>query len=433
MCTFKITNDPEHYELDTFLKLGGPDLSKTIEKDGIFFTHHLLSITGNITPQPIEHNGKLFMLLGEIYNWDRSYPSDIYTAINAYEQHGYRFTEYLDGEFLIIVYEDHKIHFFNDPWSTRMTWFEQNEKRFIFSTFSLNKNSVRLQHNSHYCFDVGSNVLTLVNDELHKFDLTQYKNSFDDWIKAFDEAVAKRWHKNAVLALSGGVDSSAIAVSLAKQKLPVDFLLLDINQTEDRNTIRSVASFIYQNMKTHIDVINRKTKNTIPEEFSLEYNFLANYSFVRRPLTFLAKRTRDSNKKVLITGQGSDEILDNYRKKSYTRHSEKLEFVDWPDDLSTIFPWGHFYRNKQRYLIDSHETSSLCFGVEHRSPFLDKKLTQEWLWITPSLKNLEDKSPLKKYLRDNNIVIPNKMSGLIDQVYSKDPNIKPDYKLESLV
>ena len=35
MCTFKITNNPNEQLSDYFLKLGGPDLSNTIEVNGI--------------------------------------------------------------------------------------------------------------------------------------------------------------------------------------------------------------------------------------------------------------------------------------------------------------------------------------------------------------------------------------------------------------
>ena len=115
MCTFKITNDPNEIFIDKYLQLGGPTLSNTIEIDGVYITHHLLSLTGELTPQPVERDGKYFLLLGEFYNYDVSLPSDIYFGIEKYLEYGDKFTEHLDGEFLFIVIDGDEINFFSDP------------------------------------------------------------------------------------------------------------------------------------------------------------------------------------------------------------------------------------------------------------------------------------------------------------------------------
>ena len=73
---------------------------------------------------------------------------------------------------------------------------------------------------------------------------------------------------------------------------------------------------------------------------------------------------------------------------------------------------------------------ALCFGVETRNPFLDKKLTQEWFSLSAELKNLEDKSPQKNYLRNHNIILPKKVSGLIDQLPNRNPDMKISYDVE---
>jgi len=87
MCTFKITNDSTELLIDQYLKDGGPTESRTVELDGIYITHHLLNITGEITPQPIYYGGKYFMLIGEFYNYDDSWPSDIYFGIEKYNEY----------------------------------------------------------------------------------------------------------------------------------------------------------------------------------------------------------------------------------------------------------------------------------------------------------------------------------------------------------
>ena len=104
-------------------------------------------------------------------------------------------------------------------------------------------------------------------------------------------------------------------------------------------------------------------------------------------------------------GSGADEVLDNYRTKGMS------EFEIWPDDLSTIFPWTHFYLGSGRRLIDYHETLCLAYGLEKRSIFYDKQLAQEWIHIAADLKNQEHKIFLREYLRKRNIYLTDRIVG----------------------
>ena len=51
--------------------------------------------------------------------------------------------------------------------------------------------------------------------------MTQWKDSYDDWISAFDDAVRKRATKDCFIGLSSGYDSGGIACALLK--LGVEF------------------------------------------------------------------------------------------------------------------------------------------------------------------------------------------------------------------
>ena len=251
MCTFKITNCPENLYIDDFLPLGGPDGKKTIESDGVHYTHHLLSITGEKTLQPIKYNDKIYMLLGEVYNYDKNLPSDIYYVIKMYETYGEKFYEHLDGEYLIIVKDKNEINFFTDIWSTRQIWYGEFDSYFYFSTMPLSEKSMnrfnhihgkrrkietRLQNNSHYVFDLVNKKLTQKNDCLYQWNLDQYKEDLNDWNEAFEEAVVKRWHPNLLLGLSGGLDSTAIALCLSDKKLKFNSLNINFNEAEDMQT-----------------------------------------------------------------------------------------------------------------------------------------------------------------------------------------------------
>lgn len=412
MCTFKITNYDHALSIDKFLKLGGPTLSKNLSIDNIQFTHNLLSITGEITPQPIIKGDYLYMLLGEIYNYNKTYSSDIYSAIENYELYGDSFTNYLDGEFLIIVYDlkNKIINFYTDPWSTKMAWFDTFDNYFYFGTFKLSNNSKRLLHNSHYSFNVDTKSLNCINPQLHNWDLNQFKVNYDDWTNAFIDSVKKRFHKETVLALSGGLDSIAIAACLADLKLTFESCILLFKNKEDIESIKSIITYI-KPICNNIHVLNNKEYlNTSSESF----NFLYEKKLEYYPLGFICFLMNKLNKKVLLTGQGSDEIFDNYIYK-FSSKNKFLKMSRWPEDLSNVFPYDHFYENRQRKLIDMHQYVSLSYGIETRNPFLDKKLAQEWLWISSDLKNKESKGPIKKFLLDRGLLVSYKIAGLGDQ------------------
>ena len=73
----------------------------------------------------------------------------------------------------------------------------------------------------------------------------------------------------------------------------------------------------------------------------------------------------------------------------------------FPTDLDGFFPWHSFYDGTQVQYLNKEEYVAGSFGIETRYPFLDKQLVQEFLWLTPELKNKSYKAPLQHYLSKN--------------------------------
>ena len=221
MCTFILSRDLES-QSDLILqsKPGGPDLTtKTTYKD-FTILHNLLWITGDFTQQPYSTDTYDFYLLGEVYNYVGK--SELEFIYDLYISYGDEFIDHIDGEFLIIIVDksSNLVHFYTDPWSTRQLWASEN----TFSTLE-NAGSQRLKENSHYVWD--GNNLNLINDCIVSWELSQYKESLTDIHKALENAIVKRWHKDSVLLLSGGTDSSTIAVILQKYELPTTCISFD--------------------------------------------------------------------------------------------------------------------------------------------------------------------------------------------------------------
>ena len=404
MCTFLITNSIQkaNENIDkTFLEKGGPDHIGYKKYNNTFFFHYLLSVTGERTEQPIEKDGYMFMHLGEIYNYDKSLPSDIYEGINAYFKYGDDCIHHLDGEFTFIVYDikNELIKFFIDPFGTRQIHFYKIENDFIFST-SRTKfvgGSVRLKPNSIYVFDL--KTLSLAHEpEVHKWNLEQKNNSFDKLELAFEEAVLKRWQPNVTLWFSGGVDSSAVALCLNKHKRKFNSITINSNQ-EDMNSINSIVEYTKQ-YNEHSFVANDIHKGDGAQYSRHDDPYWKKINrVIRREQKFLSSR-------VTIRAAGSDEI-ENYPTKQNLYPGAK----GWPEDLNEVFPWINFYDGRMRYLLDFHERVSLSFSQEIRSVYIDKFFVQEWLNTSKELKESESKAFQKNYIRSFGMPISKKNTG----------------------
>ena len=381
MCTFILSRDLES-QSDLILrsKPGGPDLTtKTTYKD-FTILHNLLWITGDFTQQPYSTDTYDFFLLGEVYNYvGKSELEFIYDLYISYRD---KFIDHIDGEFLIIIVDksSNLVHFYTDPWSTRQLWASEN----TFSTLQ-HAGSQRLKENSHYVWD--GNNLNLMNNCLVTWDLSQHKDSLTDIHKALEEAVVKRWHEDSVLLLSGGTDSSTIAVILQKYELPTTCVSFDFTANRDESdNIRKI--------KQHASIHN--------------YIFLDDLS--SQSLTNdLASRIRDLGKRVCLTGNDYDGVYENYIHKPKVQTPNM--FDSFPEDLSTIFPWYHFGNGIVRKICDVWETAYLEKSIELRNCYLDKILVQEFLWLSNSLKNIRPKHFLRSYLEQHNVDLEFKNIG----------------------
>jgi hypothetical protein len=84
----------------------------------------------------------------------------------------------------------------------------------------------------------------------------------------------------------------------------------------------------------------------------------------------------------------------------------------FPDDLNGFFPWKKFYGDTQRSYLFKEEILFGHFGIESRYPLLDRELVQEFLLLSPELKNAQYKAPLAAFLQKYNYPYePNRKRG----------------------
>ena len=232
MCSFTVTNvDIDLNKTNSFSQKRGPD-STSIEKvNGISFLHNLLHITGKIKPQPFIEDDIVCVLNGEIYNYKDfgNYDSDGQCLIPLYKEYGFKFAKMLDGEFAICIvdFSKSKLILINDTFATKPLWFAHRGDKFGVASYESSlrmsgfDNAKKLVGNYSWEF----NLKTFEDEdgiELVDFDLNQHKNTYDDWIKAFEESISKRVANTShkiFLGLSAGYDSGAITCELLKQNI----------------------------------------------------------------------------------------------------------------------------------------------------------------------------------------------------------------------
>jgi len=73
----------------------------------------------------------------------------------------------------------------------------------------------------------------------------------------------------------------------------------------------------------------------------------------------------------------------------------------WPNDtaLERLFPWENFYRGSQRNFLAKDEYVTGAYGVEGRFPFLDHRVVQATLHLSPALKNKYYKAGAQLYMQ----------------------------------
>ena len=104
---------------------------------------------------------------------------------------------------------------------------------------------------------------------------------------------------------------------------------------------------------------------------------------------------------VYLSGSGADETISDYAIDGTPIFEHSCFQGRFPQELETpgFFPWCSFNKGTQRNYFMKEELVTGAHGIEGRYPFLDPKVVQEYLWLTPELKNSEYKRPVADYLR----------------------------------
>lgn len=406
----------------------------TITNSKILFYHNRLSINDLSTDatQPLLNNLIKIVVNGEIYNYLELYQevrlklpsyefisnSDSEIIIPLYLLYGSSFIKKLKGMFSFVLYDMDKniVLAARDPFGITSLYYAIDKNRILFSSElkSLVKLSKNIKvfppgqlfiNNTFFSFykpewliNVQNNPVKLPDDNLN-YSLLK-KNlikSVESHIKLSDQPIG--------FLLSGGLDSSLV-VSIAHYLKEKSYINNEIKTftigLEGGNDIKyaeEVANILQTNHTTY-----NFTFNEVIEELSNIIYFIETYDIttVRASICnylLINKIKKDTDIKVLLSGEGSDELFGGYLYFHKCPSDEEMQ-LELTDKLLQLHKYD---------CLRSHK-SGLANTIEVRVPFLDIDFVNYVMNIPPKYKLINSKQPIEKYILrkafDNNEFLP---------------------------
>ena len=389
----------------------GPDESDLhITENGHILSHERLSIIDlHSGRQPIKGTSTAWMVHnGEIYNHQElrdgilknhtfRTKSDSEVIVHLYEEFGYDFCNMLDGDWAFVVVDGDDYIAGRDPMGVKPLYYGLDDRGRMY--FASEMKPIADQCKTFSTFPPGHYYTAKTGF------IKYYKPEYEDYKKATNkldlklirdtltDATKKRLMSDVPIGvlLSGGLDSSltsAIASRLLKEngkKLHSFSIGLDAN-APDTKAARMVADFlktehheIYFTVAQGIEILEKLI-------WHLETYDVTSIR-ASTPMYFLSKAITDMGIKVVLSGEGADEIFGGYL---YFRNAPSTE----------DFQKETIERVQKLFTADllRADKSTMAHGLEARVPFLDKTFLDIAMLIEADEKQPKTYAGKEKYI-----------------------------------
>ena len=389
----------------------GPDESDLlVTENGHILSHERLSIIDlHSGRQPIKGTKSAYMVHnGEIYNHQElrdgilknhtfKTKSDSEVIVRLYEEFGYDFLDKLDGDFAFVVIDGDDFIAGRDPLGVKPLYYGLDERGRIY--FASEMKPIADQCKTFSTFPPGHFYTPKTGF------IKYYRPDYEDFKKAdkpldlpliratLTEATRKRLMSDVPIGvlLSGGLDSSltsSIAARLLKKKgkkLHSFSIGLDAD-APDAKAARKVAEFlgtehheIHFTVQQGIEIIDQLI-------WHLETYDVTSVR-ASTPMYFLSKAIADLGIKVVLSGEGADEVFGGY-----------LYFRNAPS--SEDFQKETIERVQKLFTADllRADKSTMAHGLEARVPFLDKAFLDAAMTISAEEKQPKTYDGKEKYI-----------------------------------
>jgi asparagine synthetase B (glutamine-hydrolysing) len=445
MCSFlfartsSVLSDATLADANRLARHRGPDrtnVHRLVGRTGhqITLLHNLLDMSGNAFPQPVTDPAfdRIYGLFnGEIYNFRSfgDFHSDTQCLLPAAQKFGRYLPRHLDGEFAAVIYDAYKDHLslFTDPFMTKPMFIgrRSGSSDFAVATCPSTLQGIgctqieMAQPNTSYDVEFSGSFSIRQNEDVVEFLLDQHKTNYDDWTAAFLNAVAKRARHGAhrpLVFLSSGYDSGAICLAL--NLLGIEYDTLSIFAGEDHSVLNKRICINKAHSCRRASRVSGLTSAEIARMSADIREHVEPFEYVHEDqpgvvgslqtdggavgANYLAGLARRNQQLVNLSGSGADEIMSDYGFAGTPFYHHSQFGGRFPADLREIFPWRKFYGDTQRSYLFKDEFVLGRHGLEGRYPFLDKQVVQEFLWLSPELKNNSYKGAIEAFFVGHN-------------------------------
>lgn len=389
----------------------GPDESDLhIMENGSVLCHESLSIIDlNSGKQPIQGTNKAWMVHdGEIYNYkelkdtvlkDHTFrtKSDSEVIVHLYEEFGYDFCNKLDGDFAFVIIDGDKYIAGRDPIGVKPLYYGLDERGRIY--FSSEMKSIADQCKSFSTFPPGhyytakSGFVKYYHPEYEDHKNATQSLDLNLIRESLIEATRKRLMSEVPVGavLSGGLDTSlisSIASRLLKdsgKKLPTFSIGLDAN-APDNVMARKAAEFLgTDHHEVHFTVAEGVSVLEKVISHIETYDIISVRSGV--PMYLLSKAISEKGIKVVLSGEGADEIFGGHL---YFRNAPSAE--EFQDET--------IERVQKLFTADllRVDKTTMANGIEARVPFLDASFLDVTIRVKTEEKQPKTYEGVEKYI-----------------------------------
>ena len=389
------------------------DVKENIPSSDFMLAHNLLSIVGNNETQPISSENLILVANAEIYNYQDLLEEYNFSNLktgsdceiilkliekfyeNNLKEAVLKTVSLLDGDYAFCVTDGDDYIVLRDEIGVKPVYYAEDDDTFAFASESRALKSINLGNVKSLDPTqaiINNHVVNIRNQFVRYESQEDYDDLKEELKNNILEATVKRVENldNVALLFSAGVDSTLLAVLLKKLNIPTTLYTVGTENSQDLQFAKKVSEDIQLPLKTWI--IN---KDIIADNFSKTINIIEDTNLMKigvgMTIFLTSKVAHEDNHKVILSGQGADELFCGYNryKNKYNTPKELLEELSY--DLNNMYHVN----------LERDDKATMANSIELRVPFLDKHVIETAI-KTPVkyMLHSEDDKIRKHILRD---------------------------------
>ncbi|NJE27016.1 asparagine synthase (glutamine-hydrolyzing) [Thermococcus sp. MV5] len=272
----------------------------------------------------------------------------------------------LNGDYAVAFSDKKDIYLFRDPIGVRPLYYSPNgffasEKKVL---WSIGENAIPVKPGELVRISNGKiEQFKLLNVLDMKGSFFDYSNSKMSITKSLDYAIRLRGSRKIGILFSGGLDSSLITILASKYSKKITLYTAGAEGSPDLEWSRKVSEELGLKLKEYVFDLD-DVRDAVPSVmFAIEEPNAMNLA-IGIPLYFATKLASEDGTKILLSGQGADELFGGYAKYLTNPRIMEQDLIEMGEK--------NLARDDKIAMLNS---------VEGRFPFLDINMVKSALRV----------------------------------------------------